>query len=324
MFIDKVLRTSIKKYIMIMFLLVIIFCILTVPVLGKKITVQTPPIPAAIPFLWMQDKGELEGLVDLDVKISSNHQRAISLIAKNDIDMMVTGGNVGAKIYNRGIDVKLLNMNTWAVDYLLTYGFEADSWSDLKGKSLGVLLKGGPLDFLTRYFLKEHNIKADKVKFVYKPLPGVARYFMTGKLDSIILPEPLVTVTLNKNDKINLSLDIQEEWGKLHNGDDRVPFVGLFVSGKFARENPEYTEIVNGMYKRGVKWVNNNPTQAAQLASEYFNKSAKLLQASFKRVNLNCYPETESRCLINTYFKEIMKITPEMLGGRLPDEEFYY
>ncbi len=314
-----------SKYLTILLVLMMISCVLTVPVLAEgKVTVQTPPIPAAIPFLWMQEKCELEGIVDLEIKISSDHNRAISLIDKNEIDMMVTGGNVGAKIYNQGIDVKLLNMNTWAVDYLLTYGFEADSWSDLKGKSLGVLLKGGPLDFLTRYFLKEHNIEAEKINFVYKPLPGVARYFMAGKLDAIILPEPLVTVSLTQSENINLSLDIQEEWGKLHGGDDRIPFVGLFVSGQFARENSEITGIINEIYKQGIKWVNSNPAQAAELASGYFDKPAPLLQSSFKRVKLNYYPEEESRKLITTYFKEILNITPEMLGGKLPDDQFYY
>src|SRR6056297_3935592 len=215
----------------------------------QKIVIQTPPVPAALPLLRMESLGELDNFIDLDVKVSSDHQRAISLISKNEIDFMITGANVGAKIYNKGIDVKLVNVNTWAIDYLLTNGFKAEQWSDLEGKTLSLPLKGGPLDFLARYLLKENGLDPQNdVNLVYRPLPNGAKYFMSGQVDSIILPEPLVSVSLTKSDKAQLSFDIQKEWGKLHNGDERIPFVGLFVSNQFVQEYPGLTDIIAGKY----------------------------------------------------------------------------
>lgn len=290
----------------------------------KKITVQTPPVASALPILWMNETGVLGDDIELDIKISPDHQRAVALIAKNEIDMMITGVNVGAKIFNKGIDVKLLNTNIWAVDYLLTKGFKASSWADLRGKTLSLPLKGGPLDFLARYFLNKNGVDPEEVKLVYQPSANGARYFQLGKLDSIILPEPLVTVTLAKAKDAYLSLDLQEEWAKLHNGDDRIPYVGLFVSGKFSRENAELTERFNQYYKEGVNWVNSHPQKAAALGAKYFNLPAKVIRASFNRINLNCYPEGESFKLIEAYFNEILKIYPELIGGRLPNEYFYF
>ncbi len=181
----------------------------------KEVVIQTPPIPAALPLLRMQENGELDNFMNLNIKISPDHKRAISLISKKEIDFMVTGVNVGAKIYNKGIGVNMVNVNTWAIDYLLTNDFKANDWSDLKGKTLSLPLKGGPLDFLARYLLEQNGVDPEEVNLVYRPLPNGAKYFMSEQVDSIILPEPLVSVSLAKSEKANLSLDIQKEWGKL-------------------------------------------------------------------------------------------------------------
>jgi NitT/TauT family transport system substrate-binding protein len=43
-----------------------------------------------------------------------------------------------------------------------------------------------------------------------------------------------------------------------------------------------------------------------------------------ERVNLNYFSKTETKKLTQNYFKEIKDMYPEMIGGKLPDEEFYY
>ena len=290
-----------------------------------KVKIQSPPVAASLPLLWIEETGQLEDLVDLDIRLSSDHQRALTLINKNEIDMMVTGVNVGAKAYNKGINLNLLNVNTCGIDYLLTNDFKAENWSDLKGKTLSLPLKGGPLDFLARYFLENNGLDPESdVDLIYRPLPNGARFFMTGQVDSIILPEPLVTVNLLNNKNAHLSLDIQKEWGKLHNGDERIPFVGLFVSEDFVYDYPQKTKLLNGLYMKGIEWVNNNPEEAAKLASKHFDMPAKILQKSFERVNLNYYAESETRELVDLYFSEILEMYPELLGGKMPNENFYY
>lgn len=290
----------------------------------ETITVQSLPTVSVLPVLWMDENNIMGDKVNIDVTISPDPQRAIALMGKSQIDMMVTGVNVGAKIFNKGIDVKLLNANIWAIDYLLTSGFKANSWNDLKGKTLSLPLKGGPLDFLARYFLIENGINLNEVELIYKPLSAGAKTFQLGKIDSIILPEPLVTVTLKKTENAYLSLDMQKEWAKLHDGENRIPYVGLFVRGKYASENRDLIERFNENYKKGVKWVNANPELAAKLAAKHFNMPAPIIQASFDRINLNCYPEDEAYKLIELYFNEIMKMYPKMIGGRLPNAYFYF
>lgn len=287
------------------------------------VKIQTPSIPAALPFLWMQQEGDLPAALNLDVQLSSEHQRGMSLLAQNKINFLITGSNVGANAYNRGVKLKLLNVNTWGIDYLLSNGLEINTWQDLEGKSLALPLKGGPLDFLARYLLKNNGADLTKVNFVYRALPGSAKLFMAGKLDAIFLPEPLVTVSLAKNKQAKLVMDIQQEWARLNN-DERIPFVALFVNSNFAAENPQFTAIINSYYKKGIIWVNQHPDAAAKLAAENFSLPESIFKKSLTRVNLNIYPAAESKNLTDFYFSKMLNFNPELLGGSLPDEEFYY
>lgn len=313
-----------RKRILTLILIVSIMALAVLPAAAKEVNVQAPTVPAALPFLWMQEEAELPAALDLNINLSSDHQRGMSLLAQNDIDLLVTGTNVGANAYNRGVDLKMMNVNIWGIDYLLTNGFKAENWQDLKGKDLAIPLQGGPLDFLARYLAEKNGLNPEEdLNLVYRALPGAAQLFMAGELDAIILPEPLATISLARGENAEMSMDIQKEWAKIH-GDQRIPFVGLFVSGSFAEENPQFTDIINGYYKQGVDWVNSNPDAAAELAAKHFEMPAPILKQSYSRVNLNIYSDQESRELTELYFGEMLKMYPDLLGGSLPDEEFYY
>ncbi|NMB19525.1 MAG: ABC transporter substrate-binding protein [Firmicutes bacterium] len=290
----------------------------------ETMVVQTPPTVGALPLIWIQESGVLAEQVELDIRVSPDHQRGLALLAGSDIELLVTGVNVGAKAHNKGIDLSLVNTNVWGIDYLLTDGFTAESWADLKGKSLSLPLMGGPLDFLARYFLIHNGVDPAQVDFIYTPSNHGARSFQLGQVDAIVLPEPMVTITLNSYEDAVLSFDLQEEWAKLHDGDDRIPFVGLFVRGDFGRDHRELIETLNTHYQQGMEWVKANPTEAALLAEQYFNQPAAVVEASFARIVLNLYPDHEEQALIDRYFTAIMELYPEMIGGKLPDEQFYF
>ena len=58
---------------------------------------------------------------------------------------------------------------------------------------------------MARYFLHNHGVDLDQIDFAYLPSNNGARAFQLGRLDAIILPEPMVTITLNNYDQAVLS-----------------------------------------------------------------------------------------------------------------------
>jgi len=288
---------------------------------AQQVSVQTPATIAALPLFWMEESGLLEG-IDLDIQISPDHQRGIGLLAQNEIDLLVTGVSVGAKAYNKGIDLRLVNTSIWGIDYLLV-NFPVNEWSDLKGKTLSVPLLGGPVDFLARYFLKNNGVDPADVEFVYLASNNGAVAFQLGQIDAVVLPEPMVTITLNNYPQAALAFDLQDEWAKLHNGERRIPYVGLFAGGRFAAENPELVRQINRLYQEGISWIKANPSAAAELANKYFGQPAAVVEQSLGRIDINLYPD-DAEDLLELYFNAILGLYPEMIGGKLPDETFYF
>jgi len=317
------MRLKLLKFVLSMLLITLVF--LPTFLWGAQISfyVNCPGIVSALPLFLIQEEKLLCKGVDFRVFISPDHQRSLSLLSRNKIQAMVTGVNVGALAFNRGIGIRLLNVNIWAVDYLLTHGFLATKWEDLRGKSLSLPLKGGPLDFVVRYILEKTGTGTEGINIVYIPLPQGANYFQAGKLDAIILPEPLVTITLKKTPQAILSIDIQEEWAKFHGGDKRIPFVGLFVSSEFAEKYPDITARFAHLYFEKAKWVRENIESTSMLAEKYLNIPASIFKESLTRTHFECISSYDARKTVESYLKEILETYPELIGGKLPDEEFY-
>ena len=314
---------SIYKKILISSLL-IIFLLITFSSWAKiPLNVYSPGIVSSLPFFWIKEKGFIDEKVDLKIEISADHQRALSLITQDEIQMIITGVNVGALAFNKGIGINLLNVNVWGIDYLLTYGFKVNHWENLKAKTLCLPLKGGPLDFVVRYLVQKAGVDINKINLVYIPPSQGVRYFQAGKLDAIILPEPLVTITLKKTPLASMSLDIQKEWAKFHQGDTKIPFVGLFVSSSFLQEHPALIKEFKYFYLQGAKWVNQNKKEAAKLAERHLKIPSPIFEEALEGMDFECISSYQSKERVQEYFNEMLKIYPELIDGRLPDEEFY-
>ncbi|MEJ6951820.1 ABC transporter substrate-binding protein [Natronospora cellulosivora (SeqCode)] len=287
-----------------------------------SISIHAPSSVAVLPLLWMYENDVLD--IDIDLRISENHEFLMALIANEMTDLIFTEVNRGARAFNRGVDIKLLNTNIWGNTYLLTYGSKLESWEDLKGKKLSLPLEGGYFDFLTRFLLAKNGVDAEDVNIYYRSFQYAVDIFALGNLDTIVLPESMSTIVLSKVPRTHISFDMQEEWGKVHDGEDRIPYLGLFARGAFARENSELLEEFNYYYKQGVDWVNENPDEAAKMANRNLNMSRNIIRDSLDRVNLNIYPEDESYDVINLFFDEVMEIYPHMIENEIPDDSFYF
>jgi len=314
---------SIYKKILIISLL-IIFLLITFSSWAKiPLNVYSPGIVSSLPFFWIKEKGFMNEKMDLKIEISTDHQRALSLITQDEIQMIITGVNVGALAFNKGIGINLLNVNVWGVDYLLTYGFKVEHWENFKAKTLCLPLKGGPLDFVVRFLVQKAGVDINKINLVYMPPSQGVKYFQAGKLDAIVLPEPLVTIALKKTPSAFVSLDIQKEWAKSHQGDPKIPFVGLFSSSSFLQEHPVLVEEFKYFYLQGVKWVNQNTKEAAELAQKHLKIPSSIFEEALEGIDFECISSDQSQERVQECFNEMLEIYPELIDGRLPDEKFY-
>ena len=78
-------------------------------------------------------------------------------------------------LYNKGLDVRLMNVNTWGVTYFMTTDPAFETWADLAGKTVYIPLQSSPPDALTQYFLNEAGLTVgEDVEIVYASTAEVA------------------------------------------------------------------------------------------------------------------------------------------------------
>jgi NitT/TauT family transport system substrate-binding protein len=235
--------------------------------------------------------------------------------------------NLAAKLYNQGVPYQLAAMNVWGVMYVLGNGVEIGGWNDLKGKQIGSTSKGTSADIIFKYLLSQNGLNPDEdVTITYTPSPAEqAQLMIAGRSSVAVLPEPWVSTVLARNKDVKVALDLQQEWTRV-NGPD-VPFAQtcLVVNRNFAAQHPQIVTEFLKKAAESIDWVNNNNRQAAELIKQQnIGIAPEAAQTAIPRCNLCYMSSLDSRPAVEKYLQVLLAYAPQSVGGKLPDDKFYY
>ncbi|MDD4334132.1 MAG: ABC transporter substrate-binding protein [Desulfotomaculaceae bacterium] len=292
------------------------------PAKPEKIIVQAPTAPPTTPLFKFAKDGVLNG-AKLELIIYKSVEEATTRIAKGEADFTVLPLNVAAKLYNKQVDISLANVSTWGILYLLTTDSQVSNWQDLKGKELYVGAQGSSPDVLTRYFISKNGMKESDIKLAYLNSPEIAQLMINGLTKNAVLPEPLATQVLMNNSRARLARDFYEDWQIFEGKDARLPQAGMVVRNEFARLYPAAVTEFQNVYKSAVEWTVANPAEAAPLARSNMNIAESVFIKSMEKTHMFFATGTEAREDVHTYLSRLLDISPDMVGGKLPDEKFF-
>jgi NitT/TauT family transport system substrate-binding protein len=78
-------------------------------------------------------------------------------------------------------------------------------------------------------------------------------------------------------------------------------------------------------YKESIQWANSNISDAAKLVEKFkIGMDAATAQEAIPRCNIKYTDSSQAKDLVNDYLKTLLDFSPEDIGGKIPDEEFYY
>ena len=100
------------------------------------ISVGVPTAPPALPVLHMMDAQLLGENVTIDLNVWNAPEELLAMVQGGEHDMYAFPLTVVSTLYNKGLDVRLMNVNTWGVTYFLTTDPDFTTWSDLAGKTV--------------------------------------------------------------------------------------------------------------------------------------------------------------------------------------------
>ncbi|AFS77437.1 sulfonate/nitrate ABC transport system, substrate-binding protein [Gottschalkia acidurici 9a] len=296
---------------------------------NEKINIKVVS-PEGAPTLSMikmfKEKPVIGENVEIDYENIKSPDVLSSKLMANEADIAIVPTNLAATIYNKGLPYRLVASNVWGSLYLSSVE-DIKTFDDLKGKEIYTMGRGLTPDIVFRYLLEQNGIDPEK-DVSLKYLTGgteLASSLIAGESKTSLIPEPVLSKVLMKKKDIKVVLDIQEEWSKATKMENGYPQASLIIKSDIIENHPEVVEAFLKEFKSSINWANENPTQAGNYSEELETElNAKVVESGIERTNIKYVDALNAKESIKAYFNILMDYSPDLLGGKLPDEEFYY
>lgn len=288
--------------------------------------------PTAMGMVSLMDDVD-NGKVDSEnykFTIAASIDEVTPAISQGETDIAAVPANVASVLYNKlEGGVQVLAVNTLGVLYIVENGDTVQSAADLKGKTIYASGKGATPEYALNYILQQNGLDpAADVTIEWKSEHSECMAALAQDPSGIaMLPQPFVTTAQMKNPDLRVALDLTEEWDKVQE-DAQEP--GALLTGvvvvrtEFAKENPEAVSDFLERYKASVDFVNENVDEAAQLVGQYDIVTAEVAQTAIPECNIVCITGDEMQEKLSGYLSVLNDQNPEAVGGKLPDDDFYY
>ena len=275
--------------------------------------------------LWEDSENGETGAV-YNISVVGDPSEAVAKIANKDADVAMVPTNMASVLYNKtSKNVNIAAINTLGVLYLVTNDKSISSIRDLAGKTVFVSGQGATPDFVLRYILKKNGLTPGKdVNLEYKSEHSeLAAQVISENVSIAVLPEPFVSQVLTKNSKIRVSLDLTNEWNKITN--DSVLTMGSIVVRKdFLKNKKEDFDKFLKNYQKSVEYVSENTENAAELADKFGIMQKEIAIKALPKCNVVFISGNEMQQKTENFLKILYDFEPKSIGGKIPDEDFYY
>lgn len=275
----------------------------------------------------MQDAENGETANTYNVTMYGTADEITAGIANKTIDIANVPCNLASVLYNKTEGgIKLLDINTLGVLYVVETGESIQSVEDLKGKTIYSTGKGTTPEFALNYILRENGIDPETdVTIEYKSEATEVAAALAETDDAIaVLPQPFVTTAMMQNDKLRIALSLTDEWDKLDNGSTLVTGVTI-IRTDVLEENPAAVEKFLEEYEASINYTETNAEDAAKLIAQYeiVPKEPIALKA-LPGCNIHFIKGEEMKEKVAGYLQVLFDADPKSVGGTLPDDAFYY
>ena len=233
-----------------------------------------------------------------ELKIWDKTEKHLAWIVNKKADISFTAVAAVAKLYQKGLDIKLKSIVVWDNFYLLTRGYKAENFSDLKGHKIYLpLIKAAPPYAVTTFLMKKMGYNPDEFEFTFGDPFGrpeeIKKQFVAGEIDTALLREPEASFALfETGEDAQVSIAYKDLWEQLYPGKGNLPNAGVLFKGEILRDYPEVADIFMQETEKAVDWVKANPKESARISYDIMGVTPEEAELFLSRVNFN-YKKSE-------------------------------
>ncbi|MGL1892783.1 MAG: ABC transporter substrate-binding protein [Spirochaetaceae bacterium] len=255
----------------------------------------------------------------VEYSIVNTPQLVTAGLLSGSYDIAALPTNLAAIIFNKKSDYELAAVTGNGTLYVISSRDDIKTWKDLKGKKVYNIARSSTPGFLFNNLLNKNGLapKTDvDVDYTYNHV-ALAPMLIGNKVETGILPEPLITKVLLKNRKMKVVLDFQKEFGD-------YPLSCIVVKKSLIIEHPEVVKIFLKELENSINWVIKNPMEAGQKgAAVKLGVTGPLITKAMPRLNLGFINAQEAKAGLETYYKVLFESDPKSIGGSMPSDDFY-
>jgi len=302
----------------------------------EKLILSGPIASVSHPLIHMATTGALNDIAKkVEFKLWKNPDELRALTLKGGANFIAVPSNVAANLYNKGVDIKLLNISVWGILGMLTRDKTKKTLSDFKNEEIAMPFRADMPDILFEEIVKAQGMdpkKDFKLRYMSNPMDAMQSLILR-QVDHALLAEPAISIALKKTGSFPLKLiapdlyrsaDLQEEWGKTFNVEAKVPQAGIAVLGDLAK-NTNLIKRFKEEYNKSLLWYKSHPKEAGELIVKTIPAlDAQGLSNSIKYVKLDPVEVKDAKEDLEFFYSILKKNNPKSIGGKLPDNKFYF
>ena len=286
----------------------------------------------------ISDNGGVEGNEKYEFIKYSDASLATSDLKEGKVDMACIPTNTAATLYNKTESIQVLALNCLNSLFVMTKtGVSIEDFSDLDGKTIYTISNGTPAAIL-KYLLAESDVEAtvrtsvgegENEKELTSP-NDLAAQLIAGNIDIALVPEPVATAapikiaSQNKDFTYTVAIDLTDAWAEIS---ESPVAMGCIVANKnFVNEHKGLVDSFLAEYKSSIEYVANSANLDVAAALVVDAGVLDALPAAKKSLtNLGgAIAYSDGAKMKSTLVDFYNAIGLNLIGGKLPDDEFYY
>lgn len=250
-------------------------------------------------------------------------------LTSGEIKLSVVPIQAAANLYNRGFPIRLANVMTNGLLYIISEQSEIQTIADLSGRRLAVPFRGDTPEIILGQLLAHYGLDASgdlDITYTGTPIEAM-QLLLAGRVDAALTAEPSTTAGVLRGRKagkeVKRVIDIQSAWGDMTGSNPVLPQAGLAVTQAFLDKHSAELPALLGTLETATADVIADPKGAAAHATEALGLPAPLIAASVPHCNLVARPAAEARADVERMLKAMAGPDMAKIGGSLPDDAFY-
>ncbi len=296
------------------------------PVLEGQLTIATLKGPSSMGMIRLIDSLSREAHSPFQVKILNEPLQVRKMMIDGTAAFAILPSTMAAIVYNKGMDYRLVAIPVWGTLYLVGSDTSVVGWEDLRGKRVYVMARGMTPDVLFRHLLQKNGLEPERdvtLDYSFPTHIDLAQAVQAGKAPLAVISEPLASLALQNNSLLRRIFSLNDEWSRF----EGIPLAetAFMAQTTILRNQREMVERLVASYAYSTEWVNNHPDSAASLIVRYgILPDSMAALAAIPRINLKFVRAEAVEEEVRDYFEVFYRMNPDIIGGKIPDENFIY